>query len=195
MSSPPPDTREKILAAAWALLEEGGGKGVRMADVAKRAGLSRQAVYLHFPSRADLLIAATRYIDDVKDVDGRLAESRAAPTGRARMEAFIEAWASYVPEVHGVCRALLAMRDTDVEAAAAWDDRMAALRDGCAAVVQDLASDGDLPADLDPEAATDLLWTLLSVRNWEHLTEDCGWSQERYVEAMRRSARRLLTDA
>ena len=45
-----------------------------MSDVAKQAGISRQAVYLHFPSRAELLIATTRYIDQVKDIDGQLAQ-------------------------------------------------------------------------------------------------------------------------
>lgn len=194
MSSSQPDTRDRILTAAWTLLEEGGGRGVRMADVARQAGVSRQAVYLHFPSRAELLIATTRHIDAVMDVDGRLAESRAAVGGLARLEAFIRAWCGYIPEVHGVCSALMAMRDSDAEAAAAWDDRMAALREGCAAGVRDLAADGDLRPGLDADEATDLLWTLLSVRNWEHLTRDQGWSQDRYVAAMTMMARRVLCD-
>jgi AcrR family transcriptional regulator len=193
MSSSVPDTRERILTAAWILLEESGGQGVRMADVAKKAGLSRQAVYLHFPSRADLLIATTRHIDAVKNVDARLAASRDAASGVARLDAVIAAWGNYIPEVHGVCSALLAMRDSDTAAAAAWDDRMRALREGCAAAVRDLAADGTLSPELDQEEATDLLWTLLSVRNWEHLTEDRGWSQERYVAAMIMMARRILT--
>lgn len=192
MSSEMSDTRERIMTATWRLLEESGGQGVRMADVAKRAGVSRQAVYLHFPSRAELLIATTRHIDAKHDVDGRLAASRGARDGPGRLDAFIEAWGAYIPEIHGVCSALLAMRDTDAAAAAAWDDRMAALREGCAAAVLDLAEEGYLRADLDPNSATDLLWTLLSVRNWEHLRRDCGWSQDRYVAAMKDLARRSL---
>jgi hypothetical protein len=47
---------------------------------------------------------------------------------------------------------------------------------------------------LDADEATDLLWTLLSVRNWEHLTRDRGWSQDRYVAAMMMMARRVLCD-
>ena len=194
MSSTQTDTRERILTAAWTLLEEGGGRGVRMADVAKQAGVSRQAVYLHFPSRAELLVATTRHIDAVKDIDGRLADSRAAAGGLARLNAVIAAWGNYIPEVHGVCTALLAMRDSDPAAQAAWDDRMAALREGCAAAVRDLAGDGGLRPGLDEGEATDLLWTLLSVRNWEHLTQECGWSQERYVAAMQDMARRVLCE-
>lgn len=192
MSSERTDTRTRILDAAWGLLEESDGKGVRMADVARRAGISRQAVYLHFPSRADLLIATTRHIDVEKDVDGRLAASRQATDGLARLDAFVAAWGNYIPEVHAVCRALLAMRDTDAEAAAAWDDRMAALRDGCAAAVRDLSEGHALRQDLEPEVATDLLWALLSVRTWEQLVTECGWPQRRYIAAMQDLARRAL---
>ena len=178
------DTRERILAAALDLLESGPAQAVRMSDIAKRSGISRQAVYLHFPTRADLLIAVTLYVDQIKDVPGRLAASRAATTGRARLAAFIEAWGNYIPEIYGVAQALLAMRDTDAAARAAWDNRMDAMRQGCAAAVRALARDGDLSPDLDENTATDLLWTLLSVRNWEHLTQDCGWTQAAYLKAM-----------
>ena len=47
--------------------------------------ISRQGVYLHFASRTELLVAATRYLDEVLDVDRRLAPSRAATTGAERL--------------------------------------------------------------------------------------------------------------
>lgn len=157
-----------------------------MSDIAKAAGISRQALYLHFPTRAELLVAATRHIDSIKDVDARLAASRAATSGRERLPSFIRAWGGYIPEIHGMSVALRAMRDTDAEAAAAWDDRMQAVRQGCAAAVQALAKDGMLRPDLKEGVATDLLWALLSVENWEHLVRDCGWSQEAYESQMER---------
>ena len=82
------DTRSRILEAAWKLLEDGAGSEVRMSDIAKKAGISRQAVYLHFPKRADLLIAVTRYIDEANEVDARLAASRGAATGVERLDVF-----------------------------------------------------------------------------------------------------------
>ena len=39
------------------------------------------------------------------------------------LRAFVEAWGGYIPEIHGISVALRAMRDTDKEAAAAWEDR------------------------------------------------------------------------
>lgn len=188
-----PETRLRLLDATLALLQESpSGAAVRLADIAKRAGVSRQAVYLHFASRADLLIAATKRLDQLKDVPGRLAASRAAPTGTARLAAFVAAWIGYLPEIQGVARALLAMRDTDPEAAAAWEARMQDMREGCAAAIAALARDGQLARGWTEAEATDLLWTLLSFENWAQLTGPCGWSQEAVVARMQETAARLF---
>jgi AcrR family transcriptional regulator len=189
MSSENSETRRKILESAWALLEEKGAHAVRMSDIAKRTGISRQAVYLHFPSRAELLIATTRYIDEVKDVDARLADSRGAASALERLDAFIEAWGNYIPEIYGVARALIALQDSDEAAKAAWSDRMAAVRHGCEAAVRALKEEGALTEGLTVKEATDLLWMQLSVENWECLRQRCGWSQKRYVAVMQQAAR------
>lgn len=192
MSRADSDTRTRILQATWDLLEERRGQGVRMSDIAKRAGISRQALYLHFPTRAELLIATTHYLDDVKGTEARLAPSRAAETGIERLDAFIEAWAAYMPEIYGMAKAFLAMRDTDEAAAAAWDQRMQDMREGCEAAIAALKRDQMLSPAYAPKQATDILWTLLSIRNWEQWTLRCGWSQKRYVTTMKSMARRLL---
>jgi len=182
-------TRDRILEACWRLLEEGDGGQTRMSDVAKAAGVSRQAVYLHFSNRAELLVAVTRFIDARSEIDARLAASRKASSGLERLDAFIEAWGNYIPVVHPVCRALLEMAPGDEAARLAWNDRMSALREGCEAAVKALARDGILTGQHDAKATTDLLWTLLSIRNWEQLVRDCGWTQADYVAEMKRLAR------
>lgn len=191
MSSSNPTTRSRILDAAWTLLESGGSK-VRMSDIAKAAGVSRQAIYLHFPSRADLLVETTRHVDEVKNVDARLAASRAAQGGAERLVLFVEAWGGYIPEIYGVGRALMAMQDSDEEARRAWENRMQAVRHGCAAAVSAIAAEGALRPGLTEDAATDLLWMLVSVRNWEQLRHGAGWSQEAYLAAMKDLAQRAL---
>lgn len=192
MSSKKMNTRERILKSAWALLEADAVSEVRMSDIAAAAGISRQALYLHFPNRAELLVATTRYIDEVKNVDGRLVASRKAATGQDRLAAFIDMWGNYIPEVYAVLRAIMSMKDTDDEAALAWNDRMQAVRHGCEAAVKALAKDGELAAGLSTKLATDTLWMLLSVRNWEQLTIECGWSQKRYVSTMQKMSRQAL---
>ncbi|MEA3275671.1 MAG: TetR/AcrR family transcriptional regulator [Pseudomonadota bacterium] len=194
MSSEIIETRSRILQATVRMLEEHGGRGVRMGDIAKAAGISRQAVYLHFASRAELLVAATRYLDEVLDLDRRLAPSRAATSGVERLTLYIDFWGHYIPKIYGVAKALLLAQDTDEAAAAAWNDRMLAMRDGCRAAIEALHSNGKLAPEWTPKRATDALWTMLLVPNWENLTGECGWSTRQYVRWMKTLAKRTFLD-
>lgn len=195
MSSKSEQTRKRILQATLDLLETGAGNGVRMTDIAGAVGITRQALYLHFATRAELLMAATQYLDEIKDVESRLAPSREASSGIARLDAFVAAWANYIPEIYGLAKALLAMQETDDVAAAVWCQRMQDMKEGCAAAVEALAADATLTPSLTADEATDLMWAMLSVRNWEVLTRDCQWPQAFYVENMVRNCRALLTQS
>ena len=192
MSSQESQTRTRILEATWKLMEQRQGKGVGMADIAKAAGISRQAVYLHFASRADLLVATTRHMDQALGVDARLRRSRAATSGIERLEAYIDFWGNYIPEIYGVAKALLVAMETDEAAAIAWKGRMTAVREGCEAVVKALQRDGMLVPDWTATEATDLFWMMLSVRNWEQLTLECGCSTHQYIARMQTLAKRAL---
>ena len=72
------------------------------------------------------------------------------------LEAYVEFWGNYIPEVYGMAKALLAARETDEAAAAAWDDRMGAVRESC------------------------------------HLTIECGWSTNQYVNRMQEFLKRAF---
>ena len=163
-----------------------------MSDIAKQAGVSRQALYLHFKTHSDLLVATTLYLDDVKGIEGRLALSRTAPDGITRLTAFIDAWANYIPEIYGVARALMILQETDSAAAEAWNGRMLAVRHGCAAAIHALDRDGQLSAIYTTEQATDMLWMLLSVRSWEQLTQVSEWTQSEYVSHIHSLARKAF---
>lgn len=195
MSSKEPkktETRTRILETTRRLVEERHGRGVRMGDVAGAAGVSRQAVYLHFGSRAELLVATARYLDEVLGLDERLRRFRAATEGVERLEAYVEFWGNYVPKVYGMARALMAERETDEDAAAAWDDRMGAVRTSCLNIIEALRRDGMLVRGWSCEEAADLLWTMLSVRNWEQLTIERGWSTKQYVGRMQELSKRTF---
>lgn len=186
-------TKTRILNATWKLLKTEGASA-RMADVAKEAGVSRQAVYLHFPSRAELLIATTRYIDEVEDVAGQLESVFGHAAGRDQLEAFVNAWGNYIPVVYGGAKSLLALKDTDADAAAAWDDRMTGLYGACAKIVATLASSGELADDLSRPEATNLMWAIVSVRQWELLRLERKMSQKKYLALTIRTLLRTLVN-
>ncbi len=173
-------------------MEERRGRDVRMRDVAEAAGVSRQAVYLHFGSWADLMVATARYGDEVRGLDERLRRYRAATTGVERLEAYVEFWGNYIPEIYGIARALLAARETDEAVAAAWDDRMGVVRVSCGSIAEALHHDGTLAPEWSLDEAADLLWTILSIRNWGSLTIERGWSTGRYVGRMQELAKRAF---
>jgi AcrR family transcriptional regulator len=50
------EARQRLVEAAVGLVEQGGWREVQMSAVAAAAGLSTGAVYLHFPSKTQLLI-------------------------------------------------------------------------------------------------------------------------------------------
>jgi len=193
MSSEKKSTRSRILKSTWNLLENGGANSVRMTDIAKAAKISRQALYLHFPTRAELLVATTLYLDEIYDIESQLDASRTAKTGLERLDAWVEVWGNYIPQIYGIAKALLAMKDSDAEADAAWDGRMQAVREGCQAAIKALHRDGKLTKELSLEEATDALFALLSVRTWEHLRLECGWTQERYIAVTKSMTVKLLT--
>lgn len=192
MSSEILDTRTKILAAAWKLIEKEGAHGVRMSDIAKAAGISRQAIYLHFMTRTELMIATTHYVDDVRGLKQRLVRYDAASGGAEILAAFVEFWGNYIPEIYALAKALLAVRETDEAAQAAWNDRMAAVRSGCQRAISALERDGILASGWTPEKAVDFCQTMLSIHNWAQLTIDCRWTTDEYVSRMQKLLRETL---
>src|SRR5436190_24083257 len=79
MSSP---TGRRILEAAWNLIVVRGDAGFTMAHIAKKAKISRQALYLHFADRAQLLDALVRYGDEKRGLTSAIQPFVDAPTAR-----------------------------------------------------------------------------------------------------------------
>jgi AcrR family transcriptional regulator len=72
MQEPSDSTRQRLLDAATEVFLEKGYEATRVAEIARRAGLTTGAIYGNFHSKADLLTAALASV-----VDGALAASAA----------------------------------------------------------------------------------------------------------------------
>lgn len=57
-----PPTRERLLQAARAVVEEHGYGGASVAAIAARAGVANGTLYRHFPSKADLFVEVFRVV-------------------------------------------------------------------------------------------------------------------------------------
>jgi AcrR family transcriptional regulator len=188
------DTRTRILTATWQLMEQRNGQGVRMHDIAKAAGISRQAVYLHFASRTELMIATMQYVDEVKGLDERLNQLKAATSAIELLDACVEFWGNYIPEIYGLAKAMLRARDTDEATAAAWNSGMSCLHDACQETIEALDHEGILASEWSQNEAIEMFYTMLSIHNWEQLTIECGWSTTQYVGWMKTLSKRTFVD-
>jgi AcrR family transcriptional regulator len=186
-------TRAAILDATWTLIEEQGAEDLSMEEVAERAGVSRRAIYLHFPTRAELLVSLMAHMDRELDIEASLRPVLQAPDGLIALKEFTNHLASYHPRILAVVQAVDRARRSDEAARALWDRAMEAWHRACRTLVERIAEEGRLSPGWSREEATDLLWALMSVDLLEDLTVDRGWSPERYGEALYRIMTETLT--
>lgn len=155
--------------------------------------MSRQAIYLHFGSRAGLMVATVQYIDEVAGFEERTQHVRDEEDSVVALDLFVDFWSEYVPTVYGLARRLYMLRESDEGAAAAWKDRMDGLRNGpCRHLIERLKHDELLASGWQASMAIDALWMLLSVQTWESLVIERGWSSEQYATRLKQMIKRTL---
>lgn len=184
MSSDLNETRIRILEASWRLMEQRPGQTISMGEIAKAAGISRQALYLHFVSRTELLIATIAYVDEIKGLAKRLEQLHSAKSSTELLEKCVTVWANYIPEIYGITKALLLIRESDDAAASAWNNIMQCLQDACAKIIEALHKENNLKKHWTKNDATDLLTSLLSIEHWALLTHGHAWSTQKYIKHM-----------
>ena len=178
MSSPSSKTR--ILDSALTLIVRRGGADVTMASIAKTAGVSRQAVYLHFADRADLLVALVRHLDEKRGIPEEIRKMEKAATGLDAVRMMVSLQARLNPALWAPARAVEAVRRRDPAAERSWQDRLQNRLKGCRSIIDRMAREGALKPGLNPTLAADLLWTLTSLRTWEDLVLERGWTAAEY---------------
>ncbi len=172
--------RTRILEAALNLIVKRGGADVSMAEVARAARVSRQAVYLNFADRGELFLAIVRYCDEKRGLDQEIRNIREAPAGVEAMRRMVSLQARRNHEIWAPARAFDAVRRTDPAAERSWQDRLQHRLAGCRQIAGRLQQDGDLRPGMDVNAAADLLWAITSLRMWEDLVLQRGWTAEKY---------------
>jgi AcrR family transcriptional regulator len=176
-----PQTRTSILDAAWTLLEE-RGTGVRIADIAAKAGVSRQTVYLHFGDRASLFVALGDYVDVSFGRDRLRAHVFGAPTAMESLRRWVQTMSWYTAKIDSLSRIVELAGESDEALAAVWRDRMTGRRGHVRRIAERLAAEGRLVDGWTVESAGDLIFTVTLPGPWRVLTTVMGWSEERYAD-------------
>ena len=192
LSSP---TRRRILEAAWNLIVVRGEAGFTMAHIAKKAKISRQALYLHFADRAQLLDALVRYADEKRGLTSAIQHIVDAPTAREALDRMVSLQARQNPRIWAIALAFEAVRRTDKAAQRSWQRRQARRLETCRTIIERLRREGELRPTLTMEEATDLLYVITSLRMWEDLVLVRGWTADEYQERVTRLLLEGLTAA
>ncbi len=178
-------TRERILAAAWKIIDEKGEAAATMKAVAKLTGVSRQAVYLHFADRSHLLSSLSDYVDEKMGLGGWMQDVEALDDGEKMLRRVAETRAQRSRVMASLVRSIESDRFRDESAAAAWrrrHDLNIAWMAGT--VVRRLALEGRVHPSWDHKQAATLMVTLFSFRAWDDLTQFSDWSTATYVETL-----------
>jgi AcrR family transcriptional regulator len=151
-----------------------------MGEVAKHAGVSRQALYLHFADRTSLFVEVSRLADSTARTPARQRRIDEAPSARAAFREAISLQAFLKPRIKGVATALDVLRRSDPAAQAAWKEREHARLQRCEQVVQRLQDEGELASGWDVSTAARCFWAVTSQRVWDDLVIDQRWSTAHY---------------
>jgi len=174
--------KERIIEAALKLIIKRGGVDITMAQIAKAARMSRQAVYLHFADRSALMISLARHTDEKRDLQKEIQHIHSAPSGVESMRRMVALQARSNPLIWPIARMFEAVRHSDAEVERFWQDRLQAQLAECQWIMRRVEKEGDLNRGLPVEVAADLMWTLGSLRMWEDLVLLRGWSGKKYEE-------------
>ncbi|MBA9007572.1 TetR/AcrR family transcriptional regulator [Thermomonospora cellulosilytica] len=170
-----------VLNAALAVLDESGYAGLRIEEVARRAGTTKPAIYRRWPGRPHLVLAA---------LAARLGTVRAPDTGctlcdlNEGINVFIAAFHRIRPDVLGPlladCSADPGLRSTFM--ATLFDPPRAAV----AEMLDRAVARGDLRADIDRSLVLDMLGSLVHYRALFGHAPNGPAEVERAVEALLR---------
>ena len=155
-----------------------------MSELARAVGISRQALYLHFPDRSSLLLDLVAQVDQHEELEAGLDAVEAAPSAGAQIREWVRMQSWRNPRIAPLARALDQARHTDPAVARAWRDRTENRMRGAVAMIGRLRQEGRLHRSWSTEEAAALLWELASFRVWDDLVNESGLTADRYVEVM-----------
>ncbi|WP_327141329.1 TetR/AcrR family transcriptional regulator [Nocardia sp. NBC_01327] len=173
-----------LLAATRDIIENDGLPALTMAAVAERAGVTRRAVYLHFATRTDLVMALYRSLAETENLPESLQAVWDAPDAVSGLRE----WAAHLVRSHlrilAVLRAVEQAQHIDPDAAALWRFSQGNWLKGSRRVIERLAREGTLAPHLSIDTATDLLWALMSLDLLDRLAHQRRWSNKRLTEQL-----------
>jgi AcrR family transcriptional regulator len=162
------ETRLRLVAAARELISAPGGIGAFTIDaVAVHAGVARMTVYHQFGSKTGLIEAVFDSLAIVRRGVQQLVAALALPDPAETLEAFVRTFADVWQEDRLVIQRLAGLAALDPEFASVWQAREGRRREGMRQIATRVASMRGRKRPVDIEAATAVLYAILSPEGFE----------------------------
>jgi AcrR family transcriptional regulator len=191
-------TRQAIVAMAGDLFVERGYAATSLADIAAAAGVARPTVFAAFGSKAALLRQVLDQALAGDDVPVAVADrpwfrpvwDATAPS--AVLDAYAEVCLVIARRAAHLFETVRRATDDAPEAAELWNTLQANRRAGARMVVEQLHELGGLAPELDPEAATDILWIFNDPAHYAALVSQRGWTEHTFRRWLARTMQNAL---
>jgi AcrR family transcriptional regulator len=179
------ETRGRIIEAARALLSQSGYHGASVDEIAERAGVSRQTVYVQFGTKRGVLQALAEHIeresygrDMVEGAHDTESPAETIRNGISDQLAFFAANADLL-------RTFKAQAAHDPDFRDVWEDRRRERLGVIRMLLGELRGDWRLQAGWNIDDASDWLWSLTNFERYDEMVVERGWPIERLVERLR----------
>jgi AcrR family transcriptional regulator len=179
-------TRADILQAARRLFAERGYPATTIEAIAAEAEVSEATVYAGFGSKAGILPALQRLMQEEVDYDERVRElDAAAGNPPEQIAAGVRISLSFPAQHRDIIAALLSARGVDPDVDQFLHRGMAVEhRNGWGSLASMLASQGALRPGLSEKEAGDLGAALTRIEVYRVLSGELSWSRERITEVL-----------
>ena len=108
-------TKALILATAQRLFEEQGYDATSLRQIAEAVGMTKAAVYYHYPAKEHLLLELTRpLLDALSDMVARLRSSEDGDEPRAALTGYLDLFVDHLPVVHLMASEPATMNHPDI---------------------------------------------------------------------------------
>ncbi len=193
-------TRRKVVDVTRELLESEGFASTTIAEVARRAGVSKESVYQRFGSKAalvkEVLDVAIAGDDAPVPVADRpeITRIREEPDVAEKLRLYARGAAH---RARRSAKVQLALRDgagSDRVVDEIWRTLQAERLAGMAMFAANLVSAGGLREGLGVEHVRDVLWTCVSVEVYDLFVHQRGWSVEAYADWLALTLVASMTD-
>ena len=193
--------RHRVLAATHRLLISNGYAATTIKAIAAEARVSAETIYKTFGTK-------TKLIKDTYDVTLAGDEEPTSLVERPEYQALIadSSPRGKLTRYASICRMVSSrlgpLLDVLLAAAKSGDPDLREFAEtikqerllGAASIAQEVRRAGGVRADLDPNAARDLIWTLNSPEIYQLLSRERGWTDDRYENWLARSLANELLD-